>query len=204
MSVGSFTTFVGSEEKVSLEVSIDPPGFSAWQIEVNYDRRVTSLVSCISLQGGICNPTIDGDTLRVSGGSAVGLHGDVALASLTFRCVAEGTSFLLIKLDILVDPTIGGPQPIGATIQNGIGACLGGRLGDVTCDGLINAVDALLILQFFAALLANLPCDQNADVDGNGVVNVIDAALILQLVAGFIDSFSMTAERLAIYRGLGW
>ena len=205
VSVGSFTTFVGSEETVSLEVSIDPPGFSAWQIEVNYDPRVTSLASCVALLGGICNPTIDGDTLRVSGGSAVGLHGDIALASLTFQCVAEGTGFLLIKLDILVDPTIGGPQPISATIQNGIGACLSQQApGDVTCDGLINAVDALFILQFFAGLLANLPCDQNADVDRNGIVDVIDAALILQLSAGFIDSFSVTVERLALYRGIGW
>ena len=63
-------------------------------------------------------------------------------------------------------------------------------LGDATCDGLINAVDALFILWFFAALHADLPCDQNADVDGSGVVDVIDAALILQFDAGFIDTLA--------------
>ena len=62
--------------------------------------------------------------------------------------------------------------------------------GDATCDGLINAVDALFILQLFAGLLANLPCDQNADVNGSGAVDVIDAALILQLSAGFIDTLA--------------
>jgi len=62
--------------------------------------------------------------------------------------------------------------------------------GDATCDGLINAVDALFVLQFSAALLANLPCQQNGDVDGSGVVDVIDAALILQLDAGFIDTLA--------------
>ena len=68
--------------------------------------------------------------------------------------------------------------------------------GDATCDGLINAVDALFILQFFAALLANLPCEQNADVNGSGVVDVIDAALILQFDAGFIDTLAAGQGRL--------
>ena len=51
-------------------------------------------------------------------------------------------------------------------------------------------MDALFILQFFAALLPILPCHQNADVNGSGVVDVIDAALILQLEAGFINTLA--------------
>ncbi len=53
--------------------------------------------------------------------------------------------------------------------------------GDASCDGLVNAVDALLILQFSAALLSPLPCGDNVDVNLDGLVDVIDATLILQL-----------------------
>ena len=60
--------------------------------------------------------------------------------------------------------------------------------GDVNCDGLVNSIDAALVLQFGADLLDALACLQAADVSGEGVVNAIDAALILQFVAGLLDS----------------
>jgi hypothetical protein len=59
--------------------------------------------------------------------------------------------------------------------------------GDVNCDGNVNSIDAALVLQFDAALIASLPC-QNADVNADGATNAIDAALILQFDAGLIDS----------------
>ncbi|MDP3768306.1 MAG: dockerin type I repeat-containing protein, partial [Dehalococcoidia bacterium] len=59
--------------------------------------------------------------------------------------------------------------------------------GDVNDDGLVNSVDAQLLLQFKAALIDSLPNEPSGDVDGNGEIQSIDAALILQLEAGFID-----------------
>jgi oligosaccharide reducing-end xylanase len=64
----------------------------------------------------------------------------------------------------------------------------GGRIGDVDCDGDIDAIDAALLLQRSAGLLMTLRCQQNADTNGDGSVNSIDAALVLQLVAGYLDS----------------
>ncbi len=58
--------------------------------------------------------------------------------------------------------------------------------GDVDCNGLTNAVDAALILQFVASLIQELPCPQNADMDGDGTVYAIDAVLVLQLTAGLL------------------
>jgi hypothetical protein len=64
-----------------------------------------------------------------------------------------------------------------------------GLLGDVNCDGLVNAVDAALILQLIAGLLDELECPQNGDVNDDGAINAVDAALILQLVAGLLPFF---------------
>ena len=62
------------------------------------------------------------------------------------------------------------------------------RVGDASCDGIVNALDATLILQFSAGLFSPLPCPLGADANGNGTTNALDAALILQLVAGLLPS----------------
>lgn len=59
-------------------------------------------------------------------------------------------------------------------------------VGDVTCDGIVNPIDAALILQHDVGLLPSLPCSGPADVNGDGLVNPIDAQLILQYDAGLI------------------
>jgi alpha-tubulin suppressor-like RCC1 family protein len=60
--------------------------------------------------------------------------------------------------------------------------------GDANCDGSVNSIDALLVLQYVAALLGALRCQGAADANHDGSVNSIDAALILQYVAGLIGS----------------
>ena len=60
--------------------------------------------------------------------------------------------------------------------------------GDVNCDGVVNPIDALFILQFAAGLIGALPCQENADVNEDGTINTIDASLILQFVAGLIGT----------------
>lgn len=59
---------------------------------------------------------------------------------------------------------------------------------DVNCDGSTNVIDATIILQYSAGLLASLPCLANGDADGDGTIDPLDALLILQLVSGLIDS----------------
>lgn len=58
-------------------------------------------------------------------------------------------------------------------------------LGDVNLDGIVNSIDAALILKY-AAGMAELSEKQleNGDFNGDGTVNSIDAASILKLVAG--------------------
>jgi hypothetical protein len=56
----------------------------------------------------------------------------------------------------------------------------------VNDNGSVDAVDALLILQFKAALIDSLPNEASADVNNSGEITSVDAALILQVEAGLI------------------
>ncbi|MEX0786923.1 MAG: dockerin type I repeat-containing protein [Dehalococcoidia bacterium] len=59
--------------------------------------------------------------------------------------------------------------------------------GDVSCNGVVTAVDVALALQHIAGLLGALPCPVNADVNGDGQVTVADTLLILQYIAGLLS-----------------
>jgi alpha-tubulin suppressor-like RCC1 family protein len=70
----------------------------------------------------------------------------------------------------------------------GLGPKPEGLLGDADCSGVVNSVDAALILQLGAELVGSLPCQDTADVNADGSINAIDAALVLQFTAGLIPS----------------
>ena len=61
--------------------------------------------------------------------------------------------------------------------------------GDANCDFTVSSIDAALILQQVAGLLADLVCVEQADVDASGEVTAVDAALVLQFVAGLLEEF---------------
>ena len=63
-----------------------------------------------------------------------------------------------------------------------------GLVGDTSCDGVVNVIDAALLLQFNAGLLGSLPCADGADANGDGTINAIDVALILQFTAGLLGT----------------
>jgi hypothetical protein len=63
-----------------------------------------------------------------------------------------------------------------------------GLPGDANCDGVVNPIDATVILQLTAGLVGSVGCPENADVNEDGQINSLDAALVLQFVAGLIGS----------------
>jgi len=74
----------------------------------------------------------------------------------------------------------------GTTEGDPLGGVL---LGDASGDGVINNVDAMLVLQAYAGLPGVEVSVAAGDVDGNGAVNNVDAMLILQHYAGIITEF---------------
>lgn len=96
------------------------------------------------------------------------------------QIVAGSAALLLVILGVLAArPWL---SPAGAA-----------PLGDASCDGQVNAVDATVILQLTAGLIPSLECPENADTDGDGSVGAVDATLVLQLVAGLIPGLEPPA-----------
>jgi hypothetical protein len=201
ISVSSLNSYVGGVAKVEVNVAdVGPPGVGAWTIDVHFDPDVLTGVACTPEQGGgVCNESYDAGIARVVGTNIYGLEGDAALASIGLACKSPGESALEITISVFVDATPGDPTDIDAKTVNGTATCSaeaddptptppGGDskvAGDANCDGIVNAVDASLVLQFAAGLIHSLRC-ADADYNHNGHVDALDAALILQTDAGLI------------------
>lgn len=61
-----------------------------------------------------------------------------------------------------------------------------GLSGDANCDGVVDSIDATLILQQRAGLLEALLCPDAADANADGSLSAVDATLILQFSAGLL------------------
>jgi hypothetical protein len=59
---------------------------------------------------------------------------------------------------------------------------------DVNCNGIVDPIDASLILQLDAGLVSTLRCDELADANRDGRTNAIDASLVLQFSAGIVET----------------
>ncbi len=206
VGVSTVTIGLGQQAVVVVEaLQITAPGLGAWTIDIAYDPDVITPVACSATLGGICNIAFDATTIRVLGVSALGVAGDVELGEFVFECKEAGESALELTVSVLADATLGAPQPIAAVIQHGSVTCSvepppiaapeptgeppasePDKLpGDADCNGEIESIDAVYVLQYGASLIDHVPCPDNADMNGDGVINALDAVLILQRVAGY-------------------
>ena len=93
--------------------------------------------------------------------------------------VCRGIGFCDFAKDITLTPTLLPPTMVPTDTPTPGGS------GDANKNGVVNAIDAALVLQGVAGLTDPWP---NTDVNGDGATNSIDAALILQFVAGLVPS----------------
>jgi len=193
LSIDQVTARSGESKQARLEATdAGAPGLGAWQIEVDYDANVLTPTTCTAGLGGICNMNFAPGTVAIVGASANGLRGTVTLATLGFHCDREGASALAITAVEFSDATTGAPQPIAVNVQHGSVHCLAPEpppsnlQGDANCDGLVNSIDALIVLQYVARLRSSVPCPDLADFNHDGHITAVDAALILQRDARLI------------------
>ncbi len=69
-------------------------------------------------------------------------------------------------------------------LQAGVGSVVGHPPGDANCDGQVNVLDAIVVLNYY---LGNEPepfCFEQADVNQDGAINVLDAIVILNIFLG--------------------
>ena len=119
------------------------------------------------------------------------------LLLLEFVCIGNGDAELtlveregdfqagshFIELDSDEEQTLVDPKLTGAVVS-----CVPSILvGDASCDGVVNPLDAALILQLAAGLIDVLPCPGGGDTNGDGITDPLDAALVLQFSAGLIN-----------------
>ena len=199
ISVSSLSSYQGKVGKAEVSISdVAAPGVGAWTIDVHFDPTIIAGVACTAEQPGeICNETYDENGIaRVVGTDIYGLEGDATLASIGFSCESVGETSLEISVSVFVDATPGDPTPIDVETVNGSATCADAAAaptpgpsklaGDANCDGDVNALDAVLVLQYTVDIIDSFPCPDNADYNHDGVANALDAALILQKDAGLI------------------
>ena len=115
---------LGETATIELRATdIAAPGLGAWTIDVTYDFDIATAVSCTAVELGQCTPEYATGSARVSGASAPGMTGDVALGSIRFRCDANDSTALQVSVRVLADATAVNPQMINATVSSGTLTC---------------------------------------------------------------------------------
>ena len=203
--VGGGTVTPGDSITVPVTMeNIPGDGVGAATFEVRYDPSVLSPSSCNADPDNLfdfaqCNIDFDNDginpdSVRVTLVSTAGVPGTRPLANITFDATgAPGDSSLMdLILSTFTDPD---GQTIAATVIDDtvtLTSEAGGN-GDVNCDGQVNSVDGMFIMQYDVGLRA--ASDQcpppagtlylaNCDVSDDGQCNAVDALFILQCDVG--------------------
>jgi len=203
---GSDSVAPGGQVTIPVD-ALDVESKGAFTVEVKYDSGLLAGVSCDSDPLGVfdfgnCSPNYAPGIARCTGVSIAGVSGaDLRLCDITFQAdvgAPTGASTPLVANCVVkTDPS---GTPILCNTEDGkitIGQ------GDVNCDGVVNVVDALFILQYEVGLRVDSggcplppppPDTLNAaggDVNKDGLTNVVDALFILQCEVGMKPGANM-------------
>ncbi len=137
------------------------------------------------LVGYVClNPA--GSDIRLPAGVPVELEVSCWAAGIGTLSIGAGVSTILWLGGVRGS----GPLDLIRPLKTGASVTCrpkNGQLGDIDCSGVVDSVDAALVLQFSALLVDPLGCDYKGDMTQNGRLDSRDALLVLQLEAGLIE-----------------
>jgi len=131
--------------------------------------------------------------------SVTGVSGDVTIAELTFQAAGQNGDRSDISISL---PTVANADSESQIIDVKDGWILISpiHVGDVSCDGVFNAVDGLFMLQYDVGLReASSSCTQpdpsqatllitDCDINADGQCNAVDALLSLQCDVGMVNA----------------
>lgn len=112
-----------------------------------------------------------------------------AVVSATYHAQAgaqPGNTHTITEYAVAASTPSGPPTPTRTRVPTPVRRWL----GDFNCDGEVNAIDAVIILQIEAGMAIPLPCTGDADVNHDDELDALDALLILQYSAGLIAEFA--------------
>jgi hypothetical protein len=170
----------------SLSPSLASIGATAGDLLRTSGGAPPSVFASTAQLGLMAGDDIDAMCLRESGNGVFDdddeLYVSLAPGSPSLALLGAGPGDLLLPgpLRVVVRAEHEGLASSDDVDAAGCDTALVGATGDTNCDVLVNSIDASLLLQYNAGLIAGLPCIGGADANGSGGVNSVDAALILQ------------------------
>ncbi|MGB0388269.1 MAG: cohesin domain-containing protein [Ardenticatenaceae bacterium] len=182
-------------------VDMGAEGVGALNIDIEYDPSVLQATGCVADPDSLfeysqCNLGFAPNKVRFTALSATGVSGDVALGQVTWKALGDPgeSSPLALIINAFAypdgDPISTSPQDGQLTIRTP---------GDVSCDGLMNVVDILFIMQYVSGtrgITDDCPRPPeppqtlflpSCDVNNNGACGMTDGLLILRCIHGYTN-----------------
>lgn len=121
---------------------------------------------------------------KANGSELISVSGETGWVTYTFTAPSEGNYSFIWSFEKDYSYA-GGSDCVWIDNVRVIGASAA-LLGDVDGNGMVESVDALLLLRYSAGIIGQLPRMENADVNGDGAIDSMDALLVLRAALGIV------------------
>jgi len=220
------TVVPGEFIEIPVEVLLNETNASIGVITVNliYDPTVLEAESCIITSGftGACNIDIVGE-VRFAAINPSGVALDFSPGTVTFKAIGTTGASTILQTTVDSKGTVDGNRVTNFVTEDGqinIGSSV---MGDVNCNDLSDAVDALYILQYAVGMRVEndrcpLPATDSmintttGDTNGDDVVDAVDALMAMQCDVGIqnvlcpesLPAINLALEKETTQSSMGW
>jgi hypothetical protein len=98
IEIGNDSASPGETASVTLHAVVQPPGLTAWEIELTYNASVLTLETCTPGDASTCDTSQGPGTVMITGSSAEPVIGELMIADFAFTC---GDGLSILTLDVL-------------------------------------------------------------------------------------------------------